>query len=451
MTVSIQARKLTDADLCSLVRGEHHSTLLLDCRPFFAFREGHLRKAVNAHVPKLLRRRSKDPMKLENILNCSESREKLRHGLFSTVVVYDDTDVDISGRDNSDDMKSVLECLIQQPHSHLTTEICYLAGGFQSFARKFPELCEFSPTTHSVPTTFRLQPLQVPSSQQAMTDVAPRIPCKGTPKQRPCLPRLCIQPPDHVPPITFSNSTVFCEPKPPVILGECQSVPTRKQPDEPVCVLPHLYLGNACHSECRKTLQRLGVTAVLNVSKRCPNNFPQSLVYKNIPVDDDTDADLSPWFQEAASFIDLVKEQSGRVFVHCKAGISRSATICMAYLMISQRFRLDEAFEYVHLRRTIISPNLAFMLQLQRLETDLFGKSPCDLKGSDTEFFGGRRMVRSVSLPCTRLPNLGLSPGGIKKDSLAVSAMNINRRDKWSPGFFCPSPFQSFRPIASPS
>lgn len=68
---------------------------------------------------------------------------------------------------------------------------------------------------------------------------------------------------------------------------------------------------------------------------------------------------------------DSVKQNGGRVLVHCQAGISRSATICLAYLMHTQRVRLDEAFDFVKQRRQVISPNLAFMGQLLQFETDV--------------------------------------------------------------------------------
>lgn len=66
-----------------------------------------------------------------------------------------------------------------------------------------------------------------------------------------------------------------------------------------------------------------------------------------------------------------VKESGGRVLVHCHAGISRSATICLAYLIHARRVRLDEAFDFVKRRRQVISPNLAFMGQLLQFETDV--------------------------------------------------------------------------------
>ncbi|KAL6087373.1 hypothetical protein STEG23_016674 [Scotinomys teguina] len=79
--------------------------------------------------------------------------------------------------------------------------------------------------------------------------------------------------------------------------------------------------------------------------------------------------EISAWFQEAIGFIDSVKNSGGRVLVHCQAGISRSATICLAYLIQSRRVRLDEAFDFVKQRRGVISPNFSFMGQLLQFET----------------------------------------------------------------------------------
>lgn len=72
---------------------------------------------------------------------------------------------------------------------------------------------------------------------------------------------------------------------------------------------------------------------------------------------------------------DSVRDASGRVLVHCQAGISRSATICLAYLMKRKRVRLDEAFEFVRRRRSIISPNFSFMGQLLQFESQLLATS----------------------------------------------------------------------------
>lgn len=70
-----------------------------------------------------------------------------------------------------------------------------------------------------------------------------------------------------------------------------------------------------------------------------------------------------------------MRDSRGRVLVHCQAGISRSATICLAYLMKRKRVRLDEAFEFVRRRRSIISPNFSFMGQLLQFESQLLATS----------------------------------------------------------------------------
>ena len=70
-------------------------------------------------------------------------------------------------------------------------------------------------------------------------------------------------------------------------------------------------------------------------------------------------------------FPDNVKNSQGKVLVHCHAGISRSATICLAYLIACHKVSLSEAFQYVKRRRHVISPNFNFMGQLMKFEADI--------------------------------------------------------------------------------
>ncbi|KAK7089864.1 hypothetical protein V1264_024922 [Littorina saxatilis] len=135
--------------------------------------------------------------------------------------------------------------------------------------------------------------------------------------------------------------------------------------DHPVEILPHLYLGSVTHSSNRELLHRLGVTALANVSTSCPNHFRAHFRYLHIPVNDTVNEDLSRWFHTAHSFIDEVRSSGGKVLVHCRAGRSRSATVCIAYLMKTLHLSLEDAFEYVRARRHVVDPNLSFMQQLQ--------------------------------------------------------------------------------------
>lgn len=59
----------------------------------------------------------------------------------------------------------------------------------------------------------------------------------------------------------------------------------------------------------------------------------------------------------------------GKVLIHCIMGISRSATIAIAYLMIKKRFKAKEAVEKVKKARDI-KPNNGFLKQLVQLDND---------------------------------------------------------------------------------
>ncbi|XP_010287086.1 PREDICTED: dual specificity protein phosphatase 5, partial [Phaethon lepturus] len=144
----------------------------------------------------------------------------------------------------------------------------------------------------------------------------------------------------------------------------------------PVEILPFLYLGSAYHASKCEFLANLRITALLNVSRKSSESFKDQYCYKWIPVEDSHTADISSHFQEAIDFIDYVRRTGGKILVHCEAGISRSPTICMAYLMKMKKLRLEEAFDYIKQRRSLISPNFGFMGQLLQYESEILSSTP---------------------------------------------------------------------------
>lgn len=63
-----------------------------------------------------------------------------------------------------------------------------------------------------------------------------------------------------------------------------------------------------------------------------------------------------------------IKEENGIVYVHCHAGVSRSSTLVLAYLMQEEDIPLQQALSLLRLKRPIVCPNPGFMRQLKEFE-----------------------------------------------------------------------------------
>jgi protein phosphatase slingshot len=143
---------------------------------------------------------------------------------------------------------------------------------------------------------------------------------------------------------------------------------TDGQPSE---IYSHLYLGSIGAAMNKNNLSRLGITHVLCVADNIKPQFPNLFTYKSIEILDTANSDVLAILPQCFEFIDQVADQGGKVLLHCFAGKSRSASVCIAYVMKSQRLSLLDAFRYVRERRNAALPNTGFMRQLKVFESEL--------------------------------------------------------------------------------
>ncbi|ROL43986.1 Dual specificity protein phosphatase 14 [Anabarilius grahami] len=97
--------------------------------------------------------------------------------------------------------------------------------------------------------------------------------------------------------------------------------------------------------------------------------------YVKVPLADMPHSPISLYFDSVADKIHSVGRKRGAVLVHCAAGVSRSASLCLAYLMKYHRVSLAEAHAWVKARRPVIRPNGGFWRQLIEYERKLFGRN----------------------------------------------------------------------------
>lgn len=312
MTVSaIDSQRLK-----KFIRKQRGRSLILDCRPFLSFAASHVHGSHSVNLNSVVVRRSRGgPIPLQFIVPDERARARLREGRVSTVVILDERTSQRQRLSKDSTAQSVLNTLTAVIS---TAKIYFLKGGYEDFHSLYPECCIETKPTLNYPS---LQEVAEPDANQ------PEKPC-----------------------------------------GNCR--PAYDQ-GKPVEILPYLYLGSAYHASRPDFLDDLHITALLNVSRNCAEYFTSNYLYKFIPVEDSASADISSHFQEAIDFIDHVRLTEGKVLVHCEAGISRSPTICLAYLMKSKQLRLEEAFDYIKERRNTISPNFGFLNQLLNYETEM--------------------------------------------------------------------------------
>ncbi|PKK23170.1 dual specificity protein phosphatase 22-A [Columba livia] len=135
-------------------------------------------------------------------------------------------------------------------------------------------------------------------------------------------------------------------------------------------VVKGLYLGNIRDSEDRENLQRNGVTHILSIHNRAEPVL-EDMTYLCISASDSSSQNLLQHFKECIKFIHECRLAGGGCLVHCLAGVSRSTTILVAYLMTVTELGWEGCLAATKAVRSYVSPNFGFQQQLQEYEATL--------------------------------------------------------------------------------
>uniref|UniRef100_A0A1I7Z4L4 protein-tyrosine-phosphatase n=1 Tax=Steinernema glaseri TaxID=37863 RepID=A0A1I7Z4L4_9BILA len=141
----------------------------------------------------------------------------------------------------------------------------------------------------------------------------------------------------------------------------------------PTQIFPFLYLGSQKDALNRELMKEHNITYVINLSVNCPRPdfISDDSKFIRFPVNDTSTAKLLPHFEQAFHILEQVRAKNEVALIHCLAGISRSPTMAVAYVMRHRKMNQDEAYRFVKERRPTISPNFNFMSQLFEYEKQL--------------------------------------------------------------------------------
>ncbi|KAM4629872.1 dual specificity protein phosphatase 22-B-like [Polymixia lowei] len=132
-------------------------------------------------------------------------------------------------------------------------------------------------------------------------------------------------------------------------------------------VLPDLYLGNFKDARDREQLGRYNITHILSIHDTAAPIL-EEMTYLCISAADHSKQNLIQHFRDSIMFIHESRLKGEGCLVHCVAGVSRSVTLVVAYIMTVTGRGWVQSLAAVRAVRPCAGPNLGFLRQLEEFE-----------------------------------------------------------------------------------
>jgi len=134
-----------------------------------------------------------------------------------------------------------------------------------------------------------------------------------------------------------------------------------------------LYLGCEDNAWDEKELLSLGITHILSVSNHI--NPIKGIDHKHFVMNDCGRTDLNTVMEKVYPFMERGQETGKKLFVHCKLGQNRSATLVISFLMKNKGLSVYEAYKMLKEMRPLVHIHHNYAKMLLNLERELFGET----------------------------------------------------------------------------
>lgn len=136
--------------------------------------------------------------------------------------------------------------------------------------------------------------------------------------------------------------------------------------DVPALVIPNLYLGS---QDCTApdVLAKYDINTVLSVGIEAPVKLA-NVEYHFCECLDLPETELRESIEYCSGIINKCLGEKANILVHCNAGVSRSASVIIGFLILEEGKSYEEAYGLVKRARSYIRPNDGFVGQLKILK-----------------------------------------------------------------------------------
>ena len=137
----------------------------------------------------------------------------------------------------------------------------------------------------------------------------------------------------------------------------------------PSPILKWMFLGTFKNANNIEEIRILGIKYILNCASEIKiKNLPNDIKYCQLNLSDSPFADITKYFEQAFTFIELARKKNQKILIHCKLGISRSPAILMGYLIKYMGYSTKLALDFLKSKRSQVHPNSGFISQLYSYE-----------------------------------------------------------------------------------
>lgn len=129
-------------------------------------------------------------------------------------------------------------------------------------------------------------------------------------------------------------------------------------------ITPQIYIGGFMQARDGHWLMERGITHIVNAAKELDNYYPAYFKYLRLDLNDIPSQDLTKALDKSYHFMKKAIDGGGVVFVHCFAGVSRSSSQIIHYLMMNKNMSFERTLDYVRRKHSRTNPNPGFLWQL---------------------------------------------------------------------------------------